>query len=98
MSRRTIGPRWPKDAEFRDHIDQCDYCMTPMRRSLLVRDGDGLLRCPDEGEGLSRTEAEEANAMAAEAMDASAVPAEAGRFDKEPFTVVPLATTLGRTF
>jgi hypothetical protein len=63
---RTIGPRWPRDAEFRDYTAKCDYCDVVWRRSQLVRDGAGFLTCPDEGDGLDRVTLDEMNLAGAQ--------------------------------
>lgn len=49
---RTIGRHWPRDAPRGDYEAKCSYCGVLYRRSQLVRDGAGLLVCPEEGPGL----------------------------------------------
>lgn len=63
---RTIGTKWPDDAPEGDYQAVCDYCGVPWQRSKMVRDGAGLLMCPDEQEvgGMDAVTAELANAEA----------------------------------
>lgn len=45
---RTIPRRLNRNDHQGDYRCLCDYCGITWMRSELVRDGSGLLRCPDE--------------------------------------------------
>jgi len=63
---RTLGKRWPTKHLNGDYLDYCGYCGAAYPRSKLVKDGSGVLRCPQEGPGLSRLELDQKNTMLAQ--------------------------------
>lgn len=78
---RTIGHHWPKDAPRGDHSALCDICGARWRRSLLRKDGEGHLVCPDEGDGLDARTLEQMNRSMANDSTPK-VPKPEGQFDK----------------
>lgn len=62
---RTLGNRWEQWPHPAGGTANCDYCGVKWPRSKLVRDGAGLLRCPDEGPGADATSLAQENARLA---------------------------------
>lgn len=99
MGGRTIGKRWPKEAEFCDYTAKCDYCDVLWRRSQLTRDGAGFLYCPDEGEGLDRVTLDEMNLAGALEEDRRGHENDRGQYPTLDETATPLDTVIeGVTF
>lgn len=93
MSRVTVGKRWPRSLPRGDSQALCDYCGVQWPRSKLVRDGEGLLSCPDEGDGAGEGELNAANSALGAASSSDRVKPVGGRIDTDDGAVTPTQRT-----
>jgi hypothetical protein len=61
---RTIGRHWPKSWRG-SYAAHCDYCGVRWPRFKMVRDGAGLLACPDDQKGRDTVTLDRENAAGA---------------------------------
>lgn len=89
----TIGRRWPASAPRGDHSAMCDYCGVTWRRSLLKRDDDGNLYCPQEGSGRAASTLDRLNAAGSAAYARSRLNPVSSKVDSDDGSSTPVQRT-----
>lgn len=82
---RTISRHRPSSSPRGDYQAECDYCGAMWYRSRLVKDGAGLLACPDDRRGRDVVTLSRQNAAHARAHRPAPPPYRGGQYHATPY-------------